>query len=304
MSKRGATTLAGILLLDKPTGMTSHDVVAAVRRATGEGRVGHAGTLDPLATGLLVVLVGPYTRLEPYLSSADKRYEATIAFGAETDTDDSDGTVTRTADVPAELLDPKHAAGCLETIVGASEQMPPAYSAIKVGGRVAHRAARSGEALTLSSRPIEVYSARLLDVDPARLTWHVALHVSKGTYVRAIARDLGRVCGSAAHLSSLRRTASGALAVDAAMSLNDVLDAASSGTVDTLFADPIGALGLQSVEGDPRSISVGARIARAGADLRDGQAVAVTVDGTLTAVYRAEGDWLVPEAVMTAGGQR
>src|SRR5512140_2878132 len=134
MAKRGATDLAGILPVDKPAGMTSHDVVAQVRSATGEGRVGHAGTLDPMATGLLVVLVGPFTRLEPYLSQDEKSYLARIGFGTGTDTDDAEGTAVETAPVPECVLDPGFARSTLARVIGPSIQTPPAYSAIKVKG--------------------------------------------------------------------------------------------------------------------------------------------------------------------------
>ena len=124
-AKRGQTDLSGILLVDKPSGMTSHDVVDRVRRATGERRVGHAGTLDPMATGLLVVLVGPAARLAPYLTAAEKTYEARIVFGFETDTDDAEGQVTVTAPVPDEVADPFFAAGTVASLVGTHEQLPP-----------------------------------------------------------------------------------------------------------------------------------------------------------------------------------
>src|SRR5665648_353727 len=140
-TRRGATDLSGILAVDKPSGITSHDVVAAVRRATGERRVGHAGTLDPVATGLLTILVGPATRLEPYLSGHDKTYVATIAFGTSTDTDDADGAVIQTVPVPGDVIDPDAASRLLASFTGEQLQVPPAYSAIKRGGQVAHRAA-------------------------------------------------------------------------------------------------------------------------------------------------------------------
>ncbi len=208
-ARRGATGLSGILLVDKPEGMTSHDVVAIVRRATGEGRVGHAGTLDPAATGLLVVLVGPATRLEPYLSSATKSYEATIAFGAATDTDDADGAVIATSPVPTEVGDPVYARALLARLLGDSEQMPPTYSAIKTAGEVAHRVARAGGEVVVRPRAIRVDEARLLDVDPETESWRVAFTVSKGTYIRALARDVGLAADTHAHLSGLTRTNSG-----------------------------------------------------------------------------------------------
>ena len=301
--RRGATTLAGILLVDKPAGMTSHDVVAIVRRATGEGRVGHAGTLDPMATGLLVVLVGPYTRLEPYLSAARKSYRARILFGEETDTDDAEGTVVRTAAVPDAVRDPAFAAETLAATVGQSMQMPPAYSAIKVGGRVAYRAARAGEALELAQRPIDVHKATLVSVDPATPSWDVDYEVSKGTYVRALARDLGRACGTAAHLAALRRTASGGLSLTDAHTLDSIGAAAGRGRINDLFTDPIAALDLPVQDADAadlangRPIPLGAAFAGSDSDL-----VAVVSDGALAGVYRVHTDRLVPVVVLATGG--
>ena len=193
-ARRGATGLSGILLVDKPEGMTSHDVVAIVRRATGEGRVGHAGTLDPAATGLLVVLVGPATRLEPYLSSATKSYEATIAFGAATDTDDADGVIVATSPVPENVRDPAYAQALLARFLGESEQVPPTYSAIKTAGKAAHRVARAGGEVVVQPRPIRVDEARLLGVDPATESWRVSFTVSKGTYIRAHRARSGACC--------------------------------------------------------------------------------------------------------------
>lgn len=304
--RRGATDLAGILLVDKPAGLTSHDVVAAVRRATGEGRVGHAGTLDPMATGLLVVLVGPYTRLEPYLSAATKSYEATIAFGTATDTDDAEGEVVATAPVPSSVLDPEHARAAVHALLGDGVQIPPSYSAIKVDGRTAHKAARAGEPLALSPRAFRVEGADLLAVRAEPPSWNVALTVSKGTYIRAIARDLGLSLGTRAHLSALRRIASGALSVDAANSLDDVRSAADHGGgrgVAALFADPLTALGLPVVASDRTAVVTGRTLSResAPAALVDGARVAVTVDGALAAVYRVAGGAVAPEAVVLRG---
>jgi tRNA pseudouridine55 synthase len=303
VTRRGATKLAGILPIDKPAGITSHDVVAAVRRATGEGRVGHAGTLDPSATGLLVLLIGPYARLAPYLSGVSKRYEARIAFGMETDTDDADGTVTRTALVPDLLFEPEAARERLAALIGASEQTPPAYSAIKVAGRVAHREARSGRPMELVARAIEVHEAELIGVDIASRTWDVAFLVSKGTYIRALARDIGRVSGSAAHLAALRRTQSGRIRLEDARTLEEVREAAAVGNVAQLFADPLEALGLPRLEADAHAIGAGGRCASTlTIDLAEGSALAVTVNDRLAGVYRVRGRTLVPEVVLDATG--
>lgn len=303
MSRRGATTLAGILPVDKPADMTSHDVVAAVRRATGEGRVGHAGTLDPMATGVLVVLVGPYTRLEPYLSSLRKSYDARIVFGSETDTDDAEGATTATLPVPDALRDPAYASAALARTIGPLMQVPPAYSAIKVGGRVAHRAARAGEDLDLAPRNVEVFEARLIDVDAVAPAWNVAYTVSKGTYVRALARDLGRACGTAAHLGALRRTSSGAIDIAATHDLERTLASARAGALATLFADPLASLGLPTVEVERSRLAHGRSFAiPSEPELADGAAVAVTISGVLAGVYRVHDGVLAPSVVLNAEG--
>ncbi len=299
MGRRGATDLAGILLVDKPAGLTSHDVVARVRRVTGEGRVGHAGTLDPMATGLLVLLVGPYTRLEPYLSSAEKEYTAAIAFGSSTDTDDAEGTVIASAPVPPGVLDADYAAEVLHGFLGASMQLPPSYSAIKVGGAVAHRAARSGSPLELAERSINVLSAELLGVEAETATWNVAFRVSKGTYIRALARDIGERLGVPAHLAGLRRTASGTLRLEDAQPLEGLTDPTAA------FVDPLGALGLPVVEVESALIANGAPLDRALAhDVADGVDLAVTCAGELRAVYSAAADRLIPRVVLPHGGPR
>jgi len=305
--KRGATGLSGILLVDKPAGFTSHDVVAKIRRATGEGRIGHAGTLDPMATGLLVVLVGPATRLEPYLSSATKSYDAQITFGAATDTDDAEGAVVREAPVPQDGADPARAREVLQGLLGDSLQMPPAYSAIKVDGTTAHRAARAGAPLELKRRPITVHRAELLGIETDPVRWEVGFSVSKGTYVRSLARDLGELLGSAAHLSGLRRTASGTLQLSRAHSLDDIVTAAEAGRLPGLWADPVGALGVASLEVEPVSIAHGhALAAPADSAFLPGEMVALTgaEPPVLLALYKASGDRLVPEAVFPGGVSR
>jgi len=281
--------------------MTSHDVVNRVRRLTGERRVGHAGTLDPMATGVLVVLVGPATRLAPYLTSAEKTYEARILFGSETDTDDADGRVTVTSPVPDEVCDPFAASAMVASLVGVHEQVPPDFSAIKRGGVTAYQAARHGEALELEARTIEVTAARLLGVDVDPAAWDVEFAVSKGTYIRALARDLGRAVESAAHLGALRRTRSGSLAIANAHKLEE-LEAAED--VTSLFADPIEALGLPLLQvddagvaavkdGRPRAVTV--------EGLPDGAPLSVAYEGRLVAVYAACDGSAKPAAVIPGG---
>lgn len=296
-ARRGATTLSGILALDKPAGLTSHDVVNRVRHITGERRVGHTGTLDPAATGLLVVLVGPAARLAPYFTAADKVYQARIIFGTETDTDDAEGTVTSIAHVPDEVADPSFATSIVTSLMGTHEQVPPAYSAVKRGGVTAHVAARKGQALDLEARTIEITGARLLGVEcMGECAWDVEVTVSKGTYVRAIARDLGRSMSTAAHLGALRRTRSGALAVADAHTLEQLAEAPDP---RTLFADPATAIGLSIVEVDTDSacrVAVGSSL--------DGDAkglVAVMHDGVLLGVYAGGDGVLKPQAVIPGG---
>jgi tRNA pseudouridine55 synthase len=304
-AKRGQTDLSGILLVDKPSGMTSHDVVDRVRRVTGERRVGHAGTLDPMATGLLVVLVGPATRLAPYLTAAHKTYEARIVFGFETDTDDAEGRVTVTAPIPDELSDPFFAAGTVAALVGTHEQLPPAYSAIKLGGKVAHEAARAGDPLILEPRTIDIASARLVGVEcSGEYAWDIECSVSKGTYIRALARDLGRALNTAAHLGALRRTRSGGASVDTAHSLEEIESALG---VAALFCDPITALGLPVVEVSEETaerVLHGTAIGAASYDvdgLSSDSAVCVARGGVLLGVYARSGEQLKPRAIIPGG---
>ncbi len=210
------TDVAGLLLVDKPAGITSHDVVAIVRRVVRSRRVGHAGTLDPFATGLLVVLAGRGTRLIPYVAGDPKVYEAVIRFGAETDTDDLTGTVTREAAPPNDAaID-----AAIRQLTGPLDQIPPAYSAKKVEGTRAYAAARRGAPLELEPVRVVVHSWEILSRDGDDV--HVRVTCDGGTYIRALARDAGRLTGSAAHLAALRRTRSGAFSVEQAATVDQL----------------------------------------------------------------------------------
>jgi tRNA pseudouridine55 synthase len=306
-ARRGTSGLSGILLIDKPQGLTSHDVVNRVRRATGERRVGHAGTLDPMATGLLVVLVGPATRLAPYLTAATKSYSARITFGAETDTDDAEGRVTATAEPPAILTDTDAAAQTVASLVGTHEQVPPAFSAIKRDGVTAYEAARRGDAIEIEPRSVEISAARLVGVHAEPPSWDVELTVSKGTYIRAIARDLGRSLCSAAHLSALRRTGSGALDLADAVPLALVESTEDPAEVARHFTDPIHALGLPVVR---LSADAAERVAN-GSTLTAGihtqealpaeGLVAIAFEDRLLAVYAVSGGILKANVVIPGG---
>jgi tRNA pseudouridine55 synthase len=200
----------GILIVDKPAGCTSHDVVQRVRKALRQRSVGHAGTLDPLATGVLVVAVGEGTKLVSHLQSDDKRYEVTIALGAETDSLDADGEVTETADVPP--LDAATVEQALQPFIGRHPQEAPKLSAIKVDGTPLHRRMRRGEDVEAPVREVELYDAAVAEVSQDAI--RLSVHCGKGFYVRSLARDLARALGTLGHVTGLRRTASGAFSID------------------------------------------------------------------------------------------
>jgi tRNA pseudouridine55 synthase len=208
-------TPSGVLPIDKPLGWTSFDVVAVARRSLGAKRVGHGGTLDPLATGVLPLLVGSATKFADRLHTASKVYAALLTFGRETATDDREGAATREAEPPAvsrEELDV-----ILEAFRGPQAQVPPAYAAVKVDGRRAYARARSGETLELAARTVTVERLAIASWKPPDLRLLVVC--STGTYIRSLARDIGRATGSAAHLGGLRRLAVGALTLDDAQSV-------------------------------------------------------------------------------------
>jgi len=207
--------LHGLLAIDKPAGPTSHDVVARVRRLAGQREVGHGGTLDPLATGVLVLGLGAGTRVLEYLARAPKRYLATIRFGSATDTYDAAGNITTTAEW--QHLTPAAIAAALASFRGTFMQRPPAFSAVKHEGRAAYVAARRGEAVELAPRQVTIYQLEIVDVALPDVTLDVTC--SGGTYLRSLAHDLGRALGSAAHLAALRRTEAGGFTLADALPL-------------------------------------------------------------------------------------
>ena len=221
-----------LLAVYKPAGMSSHDCINKLRRALGERRIGHAGTLDPLAQGLLVCGVGVATRLLPYVTARKKTYVADICFGCETTTDDAEGTPTQSTAPHAQLTNPAYAQRILAQFLGDIQQVPPIYSAISKNGVRSYNAARNGVALELEARPVHVYSAELVRITttdspttidgPAQPMWRVKFCVSKGTYIRSLARDIGRCAKSAAHLSFLERTSSGAIDTSCALTLPEL----------------------------------------------------------------------------------
>jgi len=203
----------GVLIVDKPTGCTSHDVVQRVRKAIRQRSVGHAGTLDPLATGVLVVAIGEGTKLVSHLQSDDKRYEVSIALGVETDSLDADGEVIETADVPK--LDRAAVERALQPFIGRRPQTAPKLSAIKVAGTPLHRRMRRGEEVEAPVREVELHEATVVEV--GQETIRLRLHCGKGFYVRSLARDLARALGTLGYVKELRRTASGPFSIDSAL---------------------------------------------------------------------------------------
>ncbi len=218
--------ISGILVVDKPVGLTSHDVVEIIRKGTNIRRAGHTGTLDPRASGVLVVLIGPAVRLSEFVSSADKRYQAIIRLGGTTDTYDADGRFTTQMRTPLDITEEKFNQ-VLQQFVGEIEQTPPPYSAIKVHGRRAYQMARQGEEVELAPRKINVYHLEVLEWAPPEVV--VDVHCSSGTYVRSLANDLGAALGCGAYLVGLRRTKSGRFTLRDAVPLRKLQEAFLTG---------------------------------------------------------------------------
>jgi tRNA pseudouridine55 synthase len=218
--------ISGVLVVDKPVGLTSHDVVQIIRKGTNIRRAGHTGTLDPRASGVLVVLLGPSVRLSEYVSASDKRYQAVVRLGQSTDTYDAEGRITggsSPVDISEEQFENE-----LKSFIGEIEQVPPPYSAIKVKGRKAYDMAREGEEFDLAPRTIHVYNLDLLEWAPPEAV--IDVYCSSGTYVRSLAHDLGEKLGCGAHLVGLRRTKSGRFTLRDAVPLRKLREAFDSGT--------------------------------------------------------------------------
>ncbi|GIV63665.1 MAG: tRNA pseudouridine(55) synthase TruB [Chloroflexota bacterium] len=213
-------TISGVLVVDKPVGYTSHDIVQIIRRGTGIRRAGHTGTLDPRASGVLVILLGPAVRLSEYVSASDKRYQAVIQLGTSTDTYDADGQVL--SNNPVNITEEQFVAA-LQSFIGEIEQVPPPYSAVKVKGKKAYEMAREGEEIDLQPRKIRVYSLELLEWAPPEAV--IDVYCSSGTYIRSLANDLGKMLGCGAHLVGLRRTKSGRFTLRDAVPLRKLKEA-------------------------------------------------------------------------------
>ena len=305
--KRGSSGLSLVVGVDKPLQMSSHDVVGKARGIFNERRVGHTGTLDPLATGVLVLCIGSATRLSPHLQALDKSYRFRMAFGASTDTDDAAGTVVQTGVPPAKAYDPVFAQAFVSHLVGKYQQRPPAYSAIKVDGQRAYKAARAGEELDLAPREVEVFSARLAGIDgesPAQPVWDIEVAVSKGTYIRALARDIGEALGCPSHVVALARTRLGVLALESCVSLAQLEQEKEKAALD-----PVALLGYPVVEVDGREradAANGKPLAGTGVCSSDGEEVSVVSGGRLIGLYcyDARARLLMPSCVFPKGVSR
>jgi tRNA pseudouridine55 synthase len=274
----------GLLLVDKPTGVTSHDVVDGVRRTLATKKVGHAGTLDPMATGLLLIGVGRATRLLRFLGGLAKTYEGTLRLGIETDTLDADGQVVRESPVDVAEV---QLAGAMQELVGESLQAPPLYSAVKVGGRKLYEAARAGERLEANPRPIRVDSFDLLSFEPPDATFRVVC--SGGTYIRVLAADVGAAVSTGAHLTALRRTATGPYRVEDAVTPDSVGDPSP-------IEAAVGHLPRLDLEGDEAAAaSHGRPLGPAGLP---GPYGVFGPDGRLIGVYEDEGPRARPQVIL------
>jgi len=232
-SEVGKQPINGILNIAKPAGMTSHDVVDRVRQMSGQRRVGHAGTLDPLATGVLLVCLGQATRVAEYLMASDKVYRAQIRLGVSTDTHDAEGQVTATAEVRVGEEEIQEA---LASFIGSIQQVPPMYSALKHQGVPLYKLARRGITVEREPRSVVIHDIELLDWTPPLLS--ILVECSPGTYIRALARDLGQKLGCGAHLQSLTRLASGHFALEEAVSLDELAQAFAEGSWEE-FIHPV-----------------------------------------------------------------
>ncbi len=280
------TAASGLVIVDKPSGWTSHDVVARIRRLAGTRRVGHAGTLDPMATGVLVVGVDKATRLLGHLALTEKDYDATIRLGAVTDTDDADGQILASA--PAAGLPDDALAAAIASLTGEIQQVPPGISAIKVGGKRAYRLSREGAAPELAARTVTVSRLAVAASRPAGdyLDVDVAVTCSSGTYIRAIARDLGAALGVGGHLTALRRTRAGPYAVAAARTLDQLAMALDVLPLADAAAAAFGRRELTAAEAS--AVAHGARLRAIGSGT--GPVAGFAPDGSLIALLTEDAD--------------
>jgi tRNA pseudouridine55 synthase len=283
----------GLIIVDKPGGMTSHDVVARIRRLAATRRVGHAGTLDPMATGVLVTGIGKATRLLGHLALSEKEYTATIRLGQATDTDDAEGDVV--AQASASAVTDAALAAAAQALTGEIQQVPPGFSAIKVGGQRAYRMARAGSAPELAARTVTV---RVLTIDAVRrlgdlVDADVTVTCSSGTYIRALARDLGHSLGVGGHLTALRRTRVGPYEIGAARTLEQLAESLEVIPLADAAASAFPRRDLS--EDEARRVAHGARLPLT--ESSGGPVAAFAPDGSLVALLTDEAGQARPVAV-------
>ncbi len=292
-----SSSRSGVLPVDKPEGVTSHDVVAAARRALGTRRIGHTGTLDPFASGLLLLCVGPATRLAEYLIGLPKAYRATLRLGITTDTDDRTGEVVEES-AGWQGLTREAVEAALETQRGRIRQVPPAYSAKKIAGRRAYDRARRGEAVELAPVEVEVYRLEVVSIDLPEVVFEV--ECSSGTYIRAIARDVGAVLGVGGHLSTLRRTRIGRHDVRGAVPLSRLDDESA---VQPAWLSPLEALShmprIDVDAEDAAALRNGRRVRRPDRDAPEHIPLAIAYQDELLAVGDIEEGRLRPRKVFS-----
>ncbi len=289
--------MLGVVNLDKPVGPTSHDMVGLLRRLTGTRRIGHAGTLDPLASGVLPILVGGATRLSEELTGGPKRYDATIRLGWRSATDDAQGPLERDgATLPhADAIGP-----ALRTFVGTFDQLPPAFSARRQAGQRAHRAARAGMPLDLAPRSVSIFSIDLLSVAPGdnHIDVRIDMRCGAGTYVRALARDLGDLLGSGGYLFGLRRTEAAGLRAEDAVAPERLTELAADGRLEETLQPVIGLLSLPRLHLDDAEAGRfvhGSQLRVAG---EGGGRHAVLFDGHLIGIGTLQAGVLQPDKVL------
>lgn len=282
----------GVLVIDKPAGMTSHDVVDRVRKVLKTKRVGHAGTLDPDATGVLLVGVGRATRFLAYAQAGPKRYVAEARFGVATSTQDASGVVvSRSAGTVTE----DHVRSALDAFVGDIEQIPPMVSAVKVEGERLYRKARRGEEVEREPRTVTIHSFELTAFDAGAQTARFEIVCSGGTYVRTLLHDLGQAVGAGAHMTALRRIETGGFSLDDAIPFDAVDASALLPLVETVRALPKIKLDVDHATDVGHGRALPGDLAP---ELSDGRVTALTFDDELVAVYRRAGDRLVADRVV------
>ncbi|HUZ41377.1 MAG TPA: tRNA pseudouridine(55) synthase TruB [Acidimicrobiales bacterium] len=295
------TTSNGLLLVDKPRGLTSHDVVARVRRILHEKKVGHAGTLDPMATGLLVLGVGPSTRLLRFAQAETKRYVGVVMFGVATDSLDADGTTVEEREVPSLSKDAVEAA--TQSMIGPQLQTPPMVSAIKIDGQRLHELARRGVEVERRSREITVSAFTLSPTDDPSL-WRFEVECSVGTYVRVLLSDLAFRLGTIGHLVELRRTASGSHVVDDALTLDAFAEMVEQGR-DVVASPATFVTELPHVIFDDdkiRAVRMGQRVTLT-EEFRDDEIAAMDASGELVAILQRRGESWKPALVLATADE-